>query len=83
MTVFSSTDWNRKSGDIFEAARRGPVTITQRKRPSFVVMSYDHFERLANRETRKHYTLANLPDDIFEEALEALAALEAEGTNDV
>ena len=79
MAVFSSTDWNRKSGDIFEAARRGPVTITQRKRPSFVVMSHDHFRRLKGGETRTNYTLESLPDDIFTEAQEALAALEAEG----
>ena len=79
MAVFSSTDWNRKSGDIFEAARRGPVTITQRKRPSFVVMSHEHFERLARKETRTHYTIDTIPDELFAQAEEALAKFEAEG----
>ncbi len=68
MDIFSSSDWNRKSGDIFEAARKGPVTITQRKRPSFVVLSYDSFQKLSSFETRKHYTLDTLPDDIFAQA---------------
>ena len=79
MTEFSSTDWNRKSGDIFEAARRGPVTITQRKRPAFVVMSHDAFQRLTRAETRRHYTLDTLPDDIFEKAEAELDRLEREG----
>ncbi len=79
MTVFSSTEWNRKSGDILEAARRGPVTITQRKRPAFVVMSYDAFQRLNSADTRRYYTLDTLPDSIFEKAEAELEKLEKDG----
>lgn len=79
MTIFSSTDWNRKSGDIFEAARRGPVTITQRNRPSFVVLSYDAFQALTNAETRRHYTLATLPDALLQKAEAELERMAGEG----
>jgi prevent-host-death family protein len=79
MAVFSSSDWNRKSGDIFEAARKGPVTITQRKRPSFVVLSYDSFQKLSQFESRRYYTLDTLPDDIFAQAELELKKLEADG----
>jgi prevent-host-death family protein len=78
MAQFSSTDWNRKSGDIFEAARRGPVTITHRKRPSFVVMSHEMYLRLSKAETRAHHTLDSLPDEIFAKAEAALEKLESE-----
>ncbi len=79
MAIFSSTDWNRKSGDIFEAARRGPVTITQRARPAFVVMSYDQFQRLNGAETRRYYTLDTLPDALLEKAEAELDRMEREG----
>ena len=79
MAVFSSTDWNRRAGDIIEAARRAPVTITQRKRPAFVVMSYDAFERLSKSgDTRKSHTLDTLPDELFAKAEAAYEALKKE-----
>jgi prevent-host-death family protein len=78
MAVFSSTDWNRKSGDIFAAARRGPVTITQRKRPAFVVMDYEEFQRLQSGDTRRSYTIDTLPDEIFKLAKAELERMEAE-----
>ena len=79
MTTFSATDWNRKSGDIFEAARRAPVTITQRARPAFVVLSYDQFQRLNSTETRRHYTLDSLPESLLAKAEAELARMEREG----
>lgn len=78
MATFPSTDWTRKSGDIFEAARRGPVTITQHKRPAFVVLSYDDYQRLIAPESRRHYTIESVPDDIVEKARAALDRLERE-----
>ena len=79
MTKFTSTDWNRKSGDIFEAARRAPVTITQRARPAFVVLSYDHFQGLIKGETRKHFTLDTLPNELLHKAEAELDRMENEG----
>ena len=79
MTTFPSSDWTRKSGDIFEAARRGPVTITQRKRPAFVVMTVDEFERLKVRDTRRHYTIDSLPDELFAKAEAEIERMKREG----
>lgn len=78
MATFPSTDWTRKSGDIFEAARRGPVTITQHKRPAFVVLTYDEYQRLIAPESRRHFTIENVPDAVFEKAQAALGRLEQE-----
>lgn len=79
MAEFSATDWNRRSGDIFEAARRAPVTITQRRRPSFVVMSYEAFQRLSGAaDTRRHYTIDTLPDDVLKKAEAELERMERE-----
>jgi prevent-host-death family protein len=79
MATFPSSDWTRKSGDIFEAARRGPVTITQRKRPAFVVMTVDEFERLTARDTRRHYTIDSLPDELFAKAEAEIERMKREG----
>ncbi len=74
MNVFSSTDWNRKTGEIFEAARRGVVTITQRKRPAFVVMSYDRYQRLIKADNRLVLGIDDIPEDML---LDAKSAYEA------
>jgi prevent-host-death family protein len=78
MATFPSSDWTRKSGDIFEAARRGPVTITQRKRPAFVVMTVDEFQRLTATDTRRHYTIDTLPDELFAKAEAEIARMKRE-----
>lgn len=73
MRAFSSTDVNRKSGNILAAARRGPVTITQRKRPAFVVMSYEAFQRLL-AQRQKAFTLEDAPDGVHDELIRGLDA---------
>ena len=79
MATFSSTDWKRRADDIIEAARRAPVTITQQRRPTFVVMTYEAFERLSQAgDTRKAHTLESLPDGLFAKAEAAYAALKSD-----
>ena len=78
MAVFRSTDWTRKSGDILAAAQRGPVTITRHKRPAFVVMSYDRYERLNKRDTRRSVTIDETTAEDIMMAEAALARFEAE-----
>ena len=79
MPTFSSTDWNRRAGDIIEAARRGPVTITQRKRPAFVVMSYEAFQQMSQAGgSRKSHTLETLPDALFDKAEAAFEAFKVQ-----
>ena len=42
----SSREFNQGTGDAKRAARNGPVYVTDRGRPSHVLLSYDHYRRL-------------------------------------
>lgn len=47
--TFSSRDFNRDPGKIKRAALSGPVFITDRDKPSLVVLAIGDYERLAGR----------------------------------
>lgn len=47
--TFTSRDFNRDPGRVKRAAMSGPVFITDRNRPSLVVMAIKDYERLAGR----------------------------------
>ncbi len=47
--TFTSRDFNRDPGGIKRAAAAGPVFITDRNKPSLVVLSIRDYERLAGR----------------------------------
>lgn len=46
MSSFTLTELGNKSGEIVEAAFRGPVEITSRGKRKFVLLTADHFDRL-------------------------------------
>lgn len=46
MATFTLTDLGNKSGEVVEAAFRGPVDITSRGRRKFVLLTADDFDRL-------------------------------------
>lgn len=46
MTSFTLTDLGNKSGEVVEAAFRGPVEITSRGRRKFVLLTAEEFDRL-------------------------------------
>jgi len=48
-TTFTSRDFNRHPGSIKRTALSGPVFITDRNKPSLVVMAIKDYERLAGR----------------------------------
>ncbi len=81
MTNYTTSDLSRKSGDIIADAMRGPVMITQRNKPRLVILSVEEFNRLRARESypRKVHTLEHMPDELFQEAKNALSKLELEG----
>ena len=60
-TTFSSRDFNREPGRIKRAAAAGPVFITDRNKPSLVVLAIEDYERLAGRGTSLLEVL--MPDD--------------------
>jgi prevent-host-death family protein len=47
--TFTSREFNRDPGSIKRAALSGPVFITDRNKPSLVVMAIKDYERLAGR----------------------------------
>jgi len=54
ITTMSSREFNQDSGKAKKAARRGPVIITDRGKPSHVLLSIEEYRRL----TRKGRSLA-------------------------
>lgn len=61
VATFTSRDFNRDPGSIKRAAMAGPVFITDRNKPSLVVMAIKDYERLAGRGTSLFDVL--MPDD--------------------
>ncbi|WEX90098.1 type II toxin-antitoxin system Phd/YefM family antitoxin [Sinorhizobium garamanticum] len=53
ITTLSSRELNHDVSSAKKAAKGGPVIITDRGKPSHVLMTYDEFERL----TGKHRSL--------------------------
>ncbi|WP_284618948.1 type II toxin-antitoxin system Phd/YefM family antitoxin [Aquabacterium humicola] len=50
-TTLSSRDFNQDTGRAKQAARKGPVVITDRGRPSHVLLTYGDYEKLLGRGT--------------------------------
>ena len=75
MRRFTTADLNKQVGAITDAALREPVVITHHRRPRFVLMSVDEYERLTkprSDDPRAHFTLDTMPQEI-EDGLLALA----------
>ena len=49
MQIFSSAEAKNHFGELVDAARIAPVTITKYDRPFVVVLSAEEFERLRSR----------------------------------
>jgi prevent-host-death family protein len=49
ITTVSSRELNHDVSSAKKAAKGGPVIITDRGKPSHVLMTYDEFERLTGR----------------------------------
>lgn len=46
MRQFTTGDLNKQVGDVTDAAAREPVVLTKHRKPRFVLMSYEHYERM-------------------------------------
>ena len=47
VTTISSREFNQDTSGAKKAAKRGPVIITDRGRPAHVLLSIEHYQRLA------------------------------------
>jgi prevent-host-death family protein len=77
MKQFTTGDLNKQIGDVTDAASREPVVLTRHKKPRFVLMSYDHYERMRSAgDPHRAYTVSEMPAEhaeLFDEALDRLA----------
>lgn len=64
MVTVTSAELQRHFGAVREQALREPVTITHHGRTSLVVLSADEFNRLKALDTRRHYYVWELPDEL-------------------
>jgi PHD/YefM family antitoxin component YafN of YafNO toxin-antitoxin module len=49
MSVMSSREFNQDQGKAKKLTESGPVIITDRGKPSYVLLSYDEYEKLARK----------------------------------
>jgi prevent-host-death family protein len=77
MKTFSLTELSNKSGEVVEAAFRGPVDITSRGKRKFVLMTADDFDRLRERDAQRAYRTDRLNGEereLFLAGLDEVAA---------
>ena len=79
MATFSLTELGNKSGEVVEAAFRGPVDITSRGRRKFVLLTADDYDRLRGAGTQRAYRTDRLS---AEERSFLLAALDEVAARD-
>ena len=74
MKTFASAELTRSPRDVTLAAEHGPVTITQHRKPRYVLMTVAHYEQLSARaeDPRKVYRTSDIPADIRQELIDAL-----------
>jgi antitoxin Phd len=77
---FSLTDLSNRSGEVVEAAFRGPVDITRRGKRKFVLLTAEEYDRLVNAaDTRQAFHADDAPDEV---AAMMLAALTSDDNQD-
>jgi antitoxin Phd len=74
VTHFSLTDLSNRSGELFEAAFRGPVEITRRGKRKFVLLTAEEYDRLVSAaDTRRAFHADDAPGEVAVMMLAALA----------
>lgn len=62
---FTTHDLNKQVGDVTDAAARAPVIITRHRKPRFVMMSYEHYQRLREAmDPRRAFGAGETPADL-------------------
>ena len=66
MSVMSSREFNQDRGKAKKLTESGPVIITDRGKPSYVLLSYDAYAKLAGKEKSIAELLSMDADDDIE-----------------
>ena len=75
-SVFTLTDLGSRSGEVVDAAHKGPVKLTKHGRPKFVLMTLDDFETMRGRaDPRRVYRTDEAPQDVIDTFLPGIEAL--------
>ncbi|CCV16344.1 type II toxin-antitoxin system Phd/YefM family antitoxin [Mesorhizobium sp. STM 4661] len=84
MREFTTVDLNKAVGDVTDAARQEPVIITRHRKPRYVLMSYDHYERMTKGgNPRRAHRTSQMPAEhaeLFADAIDKL--VRGEGYDD-
>lgn len=62
ITTVSSREFNQAASRVKKAAENGPVFITDRGRPSFVLLNIDEYHKLSSK-GKNIVELLKMPDD--------------------
>jgi prevent-host-death family protein len=77
MRAFTTNDLNKQVGEVTDAATKSPIVITRHRKPRFVMMSYEHYQRIKGEsDPRRVYATGETPEDInalFSSEVERLA----------
>jgi len=80
MRSFTTNDLNKQVGEVTDAATKAPVMITRHRKPRFVMMSYELYQRIKETiDPRRAYGVGETPQNItvlFGEELDWLAKRE-------
>jgi prevent-host-death family protein len=74
MKSFTFSDLNRQSGEVLEAALKGPVKLTKRGREKLIILPANQFKALVERNTQAFRT-ASAPASVNDELIAGLDSL--------
>ena len=64
MRQFTTGDLNKQVGVVTDAAAREPVVLTKHRKPRFVLMSYEHYERMrTGGDPRQAHHVSEMPEE--------------------
>ncbi|MBI1867353.1 MAG: type II toxin-antitoxin system Phd/YefM family antitoxin [Methylocystis sp.] len=67
MRQFSTVELTKNSGAVTDAAIKGPVAITHHRKPKFVLMSVEDYEKLRRAsDPRRVYRAGETPPELAE-----------------
>ena len=65
MRAFTTGDLNKQVGEVTDAAGKAPVVITRHRKPRFVLMSVEHYQRIqGSGDPRRVYGPGETPEPI-------------------
>lgn len=70
LTTYPAAEVQKRFGEFQDRAIREPIIVSKNGRPKTVLVAYDEFVRLKERDRRAH-SVADLPDDLAAAILEA------------